>query len=824
MFGRTKHLMKKRLIIILFAFFLIDACQQQEQGATTSEVLPSGTPTVTAVTLPPPVITTATTNPTTVPLPTHVATATEIPRLSPTPPLEYGHVPLPEATTFRLRSPDPNILLDIIMTSRPYTLPGTRDIGMLIQSFDYVYADLTHYYPYGLPGSLRAIEITDKSFRSKWFESPKLEAVWAITQASVVEYLNQHNIQFEPEVLQYREDIGLEFIPYPAQISSNPGEEWLLKTIYYHSKIQPVLTIIPVSIDSNGQYQLVPNVIKPPQSGYADIDVTTDITGDHLSDIVVVEINPLRLMGESDMAFLNPEDVDVYSWDGAQIKPVGHTYLSRGADDNDQAYRLGDYNADGLNELQLFVPRTADFGCNWMQVDTYHWQNEVLQKNQYHQDVPDTVLCTLALILKQESDLTAPEKITVLEAALTDMDIETAPSADYLALLYVHLAMLYSSQAQEDQAVAVLNQLYDLPEDGRLRQLFTQTYEASDGSLLAFCNELYGITRRIPWKGWGPPGPVWTGLGSDVDADISASVYRSPAPLPARVCPLNLLIDQRLEMVTAVATASPITNLENLGIPIAQSLTVNMDADPEMEWVGLLALNDPQIIIFDSVAGVWQGHSVARLETNGDTDFETTDIDGDNLPELVVWHTIAEDEAFCWDVAIRMSISIIHRSGNGFELVEHESDCYSDSPIALAHAGEDKEAFLHRLYFEHRLVPAPEVAPSRSWFRLEGFEVSEYETIERYLQSYLEPAVWSQTDADTIVNEINALLDYLPQNNPEAELYAHRLTYLLGYHYELSGDEEAAVSTYLDLIQQIPDSIWAWLAWSRLEVVEDIGD
>jgi hypothetical protein len=51
-------------------------------------------------------------------------------------------------------------------------------------------------------------------------------------------------------------------------------------------------------------------------------------------------------------------------------------------------------------------------------------------------------------------------------------------------------------------------------------------------------------------------------------------------------------------------------------------------------------------------------------------------------------------------------------------------------------------------------------------------------------------------------------------------LAVNRLMYLLGYNYELNGNQEQAVSTYLTLIEQAPTSPWSWLAWARLEPVE----
>jgi hypothetical protein len=83
---------------------------------------------------------------------------------------------------------------------------------------------------------------------------------------------------------------------------------------------------------------------------------------------------------------------------------------------------------------------------------------------------------------------------------------------------------------------------------------------------------------------------------------------------------------------------------------------------------------------------------------------------------------------------------------------------------------------------------------------------------------HLKRAIFAQTDPN-ILDKITSLLNYLPSSDPDAQLYREHLLYLLGYHYELIGEERSAVSTYLSLIQQSPASSWSWLAWARLELV-----
>ena len=82
---------------------------------------------------------------------------------------------------------------------------------------------------------------------------------------------------------------------------------------------------------------------------------------------------------------------------------------------------------------------------------------------------------------------------------------------------------------------------------------------------------------------------------------------------------------------------------------------------------------------------------------------------------------------------------------------------------------------------------------------------------------HLDNVVITQS-ASNIPEQISELQNHFlsANNNPMTQPYIEHLTYLLGYHYELSGDEETAVNTYLNLIQQFPTSPWSWLAWARL--------
>ncbi|MBK9053103.1 MAG: tetratricopeptide repeat protein [Chloroflexi bacterium] len=75
----------------------------------------------------------------------------------------------------------------------------------------------------------------------------------------------------------------------------------------------------------------------------------------------------------------------------------------------------------------------------------------------------------------------------------------------------------------------------------------------------------------------------------------------------------------------------------------------------------------------------------------------------------------------------------------------------------------------------------------------------------------------SPEHSTTLPEDLIALINYLPPDDPEAHYLILQLTYMLGYTYEQEGREEEAIATYLALIQQAPESPWSWLAWARIE-------
>lgn len=63
------------------------------------------------------------------------------------------------------------------------------------------------------------------------------------------------------------------------------------------------------------------------------------------------------------------------------------------------------------------------------------------------------------------------------------------------------------------------------------------------------------------------------------------------------------------------------------------------------------------------------------------------------------------------------------------------------------------------------------------------------------------------------------IIAYLATTQEEVYIarYRPRALYLLGFSYERLGQETNAITTYINLINQYPNSAWSQLAWTKLQ-------
>ena len=272
------------------------------------------------------------------------------------------------------------------------------------------------------------------------------------------------------------------------------------------------------------------------------------------------------------------------------------------------------------------------------------------------------------------------------------------------------------------------------------------------------------------------------------------------------ICNLREVTKSIVEQNELPQSQPPVELMESLGLAPEFFQSGQLDTDDDIEWIGVLEPESPSLVIFDPLGEEWQVSFIFYpfyfpvLEL----DFVLQDVIGDDQPEIIVQLT-EDGTAYYPNEEVVYDVILAGMVDGAFQKIRSEM---------VYEKTEDLAQVLEITAYE---LKASTLA-SISWRQLEGLDVAE-DSVYIYTGK-LQTAVLTQTDP-TVPEKITQLLNYLPADDPDAQPYIEHLTYLLGYFYELRGYEENAVNTYLNLIQQYPTSPWSWLAWARLEPVEN---
>lgn len=96
-----------------------------------------------------------------------------------------------------------------------------------------------------------------------------------------------------------------------------------------------------------------------------------------------------------------------------------------------------------------------------------------------------------------EAVLAEKSRTELLEEALNRLSLESAPSADYLALGYLHLAMAHAVQGDHAAAAAAFAHINTLPADSPFVKLVTDLYLKKILTLLRSAN---GFILNRNWQ------------------------------------------------------------------------------------------------------------------------------------------------------------------------------------------------------------------------------------------------------------------------------------------------------------------------------------
>jgi hypothetical protein len=718
----------------------------------------------------------------------------------------------PDIDLYKVTTPDAQGLWDVV---RMVEKVGARDgedenLKQISQTEKYALYrllenDFTTYYPQGVAPTMDLIHDTTLSVSGSqpWIKD--------LVSAGLVEKINQEGLAFTSEQSIKVADFNV--LPYALELDGDEGPEWLLKSTNDRLDYGAWLFIDQIGVDS---YSLLPSdaVEMPNGSMGNEVELGHDLTRDGKEDAIFFVAD---YAWGSNFGFFQ-----VFTWDGVRVSRILdlQKYI-RATDFGDfqelsLEWKIADVNGDGREELQVKLPRSANFGCEWNEAGVYSWNGSEPKFHLSGVLPPDTPLCWAAQGLALGSSLTQEQKAAMLEKALNNLPASTSP--ELLALLRVHLAARYTILGKDAQSGRALEGIDRMATGTGLVQVIQDARQASDGSMLDLFDRLYQTALMV--VDLPPDSPIIGNLS--FSSSVGAYPYDTVIN-PPMLCPLSDLAEALIENAELPVGSAPLDTLEELGIPLGTTADVQLDDDPENEIAVVVPLSEPQIIVLDQGEQNWRAFRAARLMAPaGEIQFWAGDLYQDQSIELLVGATLRKPTPYntfttCWrsesgDVAQFVAI----RSAEG-EIGSFWSD-------ELCQKIEDLEQFFEGNRFEFALVQGGPQGSNESLVefnrRIYSFSLQELFALERrdfwhgldgILDEILTNPGQVPPDAKTA-----AVLNWVSPTAPGGERIIQRMFYFTAFYYEKNGDNDKAATIYKQLIHNWPDSIWSWLAWARI--------
>lgn len=781
--------MGKRPFIVLLVFCLLwlAAC-----GADEPAVLP------TATAVPPQPTATATTSPTALPsatmgvVETAVATITNTPE--PTPTIDAESIETLsslssqlEEIEFQLRTPLPDILMQILAATlakqksqkeSPVSMQSDVLEAEITSLFNLIERDIKRFHPQGFSSSINL-----KTHPFEW-DSESQKTLWAVWQEYALFALNESQIDLANQTEIETPLAKLAILKAIQKDASNSS--WLL---LINPQLDPETSwsfFLPITKNTDGQYYLLPNDLKNPYDPESmNILSHVGVTGDGQQDIII------------EIGGLFPHRLEVYSWDNLGLSLLTEIDAEDGKYTASPQIEFDDFNEDGVADIRVIHQKWMDLGCQYEEVELYSWRGGEPQYTQTS-NLADKPECDAARAITQNlssqsiyigdvilspENLSVDERITMLNRSLVNTTIETAPFVDYIALLRLHLAMAYQSKGENELALATMTSMNDLPQTEFVTAM-QDIFLATDADLVDTCRLMY----QDEW---------FRSLDMNANEDLLAQLgmlrnYGYPTTaLQRRMCPFPMVIAGLLEHLSLPVNLSPEAAFAANHIEILFQHEFNIDDDPKNEWLVIVEPAAPQVVVLDAVGDTWQLYRLAELippVTDVQVQAITDTLDGNPVLLLQVTQNIYS--WFCWGDQ-QTDILTIGLSEGVYGLVDHTTAC------------ADESLPLHSDSLDNSFYESP----------ADFFYNQQINQIEEMILAGERPF-------PDLQNELNDLIDKLPNDTPSHQMMHNRLLYLSGLTYELAGDNNQAVATYLSLIRLAPSSPWSWLAWARLEPVE----
>ena len=620
---------------------------------------------------------------------------------------------------------------------------------------------------------------------------------------ALVDLVNDRGIEFEAGTAFVFGQITVK--PTRASFIGAEQPAWLLEVEY---EDYGIVDWLPLSVGADGRYQLLPHdwTYVSTGTGASGEAQVGDFTGDGLADVALAQYQHF--------AGRDFGTVTIYSWQAERLTAIGEVPLPVGSPlvGNTSTYVVTDADDDGLLELQVDKDVIGRFDCAWHQQDIYRWPDGIEQHTGGLEDAPRIAGCALDQVLTQTDSAAA---IGWLETGLDRLT--AADSADLWAWTYVQLGARYAAEGRDAEAATALHRLEQLAGDGAFADLARQAVSTYGAVPIAVCNALYGAAADLSAKESEP----W--FGSAIDDDLLLGGYPvDPYPYPPNVCPLPQLVAERLARAEWPADQDPAAGVQAQGFIVTASVTLPVIGGAQI-WLGVAPLEQPQVVEAHVVDGRWRYRVVDSLRSAIEAvNMAAYQPNSDRQPVALV-SAVYSEPVSRWDwfqtcaAGERALVAMQITPGDAADK-PNPTTVFCGPPAQISLTSPTDQKRVSDLIAEAMVTYQPPEDTDPAWVRLEGLDSapSDETNLFMYLEHLRERTMLQAAPAD-VAQELAALLAYLPDDDAAAQLVALHGRYLHALNEELRGDTDFAAHEYVGLVADAPYSVWAWLAWARLE-------
>jgi hypothetical protein len=376
----------------------------------------------------------------------------------------------------------------------------------------------------------------------------------------------------------------------------------------------------------------------------------------------------------------------------------------------------------------------------------------------------------------------------------------------------------YAGRRLDDEAMNQLTTLLAFPHGGRMKEIILDAVDESGQNTVALCESIFNITRETSDNG--------EMLETEIDSDLSL-FYFYPIhyePIPSKVCPYPDLVMDRLRTDTIPAQLDPVTDLGNSNYEFSLPNVINIDEDPEEEWIGLIYQDDYIVSVLDYDLGGWQIMPLVYTETPiVSMEAALFDVESDGTLEILI--LLKSEEKLSNDCDKDDSSYILYLISNddqGYSVNKKRTiPCHFEKPVELTSL-QGRKDFIDLVneygwsnIEEEDYTAITSIIPD--WVDLIGFEKLPNQLGKFNHLDDLMANIQSKNSLEETRIELINIKESLPTDDPSAKRIKDQIVYLLGLSYEVENEFDEAVQIYLALIQESPESLWSSLAWLRLK-------